>query len=277
MKKSLIFTTIVLALVSCNGGESKNDPNSITLPTELQELGDFSDYATFCKELKLKLAEEQTESSTEQSEKPSDETIKVVTVVSVDVKNPVASDANFGFKLSVVDADYTEIARLGTVFIPSNTDLEANDFSYNLSKGTLRKEKTFTLTSQKWEKILANGAHIIVKPAGFSVKFKAYKEGSKYESKDNDDEKISSSDNASDSNFDELLDSYEKYVDKYIAVMKKAQSGDASAMSEYPDLLEEANNLSEKIQNVKGDLTPSQLSRYTRINNKLLRYAQEMN
>ena len=85
MKKSLIFTTIVLALVSCNGGESKNDPNSITLPTELQELGDFSDYATFCKELKLKLAEEQTESSTEQSEKPSDETIKVVTVVSVDV------------------------------------------------------------------------------------------------------------------------------------------------------------------------------------------------
>ena len=58
--------------------------------------------------------------------------------------------------------------------------------------------------------------------------------------------------------------------------MRKARNGDASALSEYPDMLEEAQSLSEKIQNASGQLNASQLEKYQRINNKMLQAAQEL-
>ena len=75
-------------------------------------------------------------------------------------------------------------------------------------------------------------------------------------------------------NWDSVLDSYERYVDKYIAIMKKAQSGDASAMSEYPSLMQEAQEYGDKLQNAKGSLSASQMARYQRITNKMLKAAQ---
>lgn len=78
------------------------------------------------------------------------------------------------------------------------------------------------------------------------------------------------------SNWDELLDSYEKYVDKYIAFMKKANNGDMSAMSEYPKFLQSAQDLSEKLQKAQGDLTPAQWSKYMKIQQKMINAAQNM-
>lgn len=75
-------------------------------------------------------------------------------------------------------------------------------------------------------------------------------------------------------NWDSVLDSYERYVDKYIALMKKAQSGDASAVAEYTSLMEEAQEYGDKLQNAKGSLSASQIARYQRINNKMLKAAQ---
>ena len=75
-------------------------------------------------------------------------------------------------------------------------------------------------------------------------------------------------------NWDSVLDSYERYVDKYIAIMKKAQSGDVSAMSEYPSLMQEAQEYGDKLQNAKGSLSASQMARYQRITNKMLKAAQ---
>ncbi len=88
---------------------------------------------------------------------------------------------------------------------------------------------------------------------------------------DVDKSKISSSKSE---NWDSVLDSYERYVDKYIAIMKKAQSGDASAMSEYPSLMQEAQEYGDKLQNAKGSLSASQMARYQRITNKMLKAAQ---
>lgn len=89
----------------------------------------------------------------------------------------------------------------------------------------------------------------------------------------------SSSDMSSSSgstDWDELLDSYERYVDDYIALAKKARNGDMSALSEYASVLQDANDLSEKIQGAKSEMSTSQIARYNKISIKLANAAQNM-
>jgi hypothetical protein len=74
--------------------------------------------------------------------------------------------------------------------------------------------------------------------------------------------------------WDSLLDTYESYVDKYISYMKKAANGDMSALSEYPALMEKAQELSEKIDNAKDDMSSSQLKRYMEITMKMTNAVQ---
>jgi hypothetical protein len=76
--------------------------------------------------------------------------------------------------------------------------------------------------------------------------------------------------------WDELLSSYEEYVDKYISFMKKATKGDMSAMSEYPALLEKAQEYCDQLENAKNDMSASQLAKYNKITTKMLKAAQNM-
>lgn len=69
--------------------------------------------------------------------------------------------------------------------------------------------------------------------------------------------------------WDDLLDEYEKYVNKYIEVYKKAMAGDASAMAEYAELAAQAQKLAKQIEKAKGDMTSAQLQRYTKITAKM--------
>lgn len=85
-----------------------------------------------------------------------------------------------------------------------------------------------------------------------------------------------SSDSAGSSDWDSLLDTYEQYVDKYISCVKKAANGDATALVEYPSLLEKAQELSNKLQDAQGNMSSSQLDRYMQITNKMAQAAQEM-
>ena len=89
-----------------------------------------------------------------------------------------------------------------------------------------------------------------------------------------DDSYIGSSSESSD--WDELLDSYEQYVDDYISLLKKAKSGDVSALSEYASVFDDANELSDKLQNAKSEMSASQLSRYNKITMKMAKAAQEL-
>lgn len=75
---------------------------------------------------------------------------------------------------------------------------------------------------------------------------------------------------------DEMLDAYDKYVTKYISYVKKASRGDASAMAEYPGLLQQAQDLSQKIERVRGNMSSSQLARYNKINTRMIEAAQQM-
>lgn len=124
-------------------------------------------------------------------------------------------------------------------------------------------------------------------PTG-AVSFKissAYEEGlgwnSTESSDDEDDEELASidetpsieeDDNSSSSksgNWDALLTSYDQYVTKYISYMKRAANGDMGALAEYPALLEKAQELSEELENAKGEMSSAQQSRYLRITQKL--------
>lgn len=69
--------------------------------------------------------------------------------------------------------------------------------------------------------------------------------------------------------WDKALDEYEAYVDSYIKLLKKAQAGDMSAMTEYPTCLEKAEAFGKKFDNAKGSMSTKQIKRYTDITMKI--------
>lgn len=77
--------------------------------------------------------------------------------------------------------------------------------------------------------------------------------------------------------WDAVLDSYEEYVNNYISLLKKAKNGDMDALSEYPTVMKDAQELSEKLQKAKGSMSSSQLSRYTKITTNMTKAAASMN
>lgn len=91
---------------------------------------------------------------------------------------------------------------------------------------------------------------------------------------DEDEESYSSS--SSSENWDAVLDSYEKYIDQYIKLLKKAQNGDMSAMTEYVEMMEKATDLAEKMENADDDLSASQMSRFVKLQTKLANAAANL-
>ena len=89
------------------------------------------------------------------------------------------------------------------------------------------------------------------------------------------DEEEPASDDGED--WDALLDSYEEYVDMYISLLKKASAGDLSAVSEYTSYMSKAQEVSQKMADATSKLSPAQLSRFNKINQKMLQAAQNMN
>lgn len=73
--------------------------------------------------------------------------------------------------------------------------------------------------------------------------------------------------------WDSILDSYEEFVDKYIKLLKKAQNGDTSVITEYTECLEKAESFQSKLEGAKADLTMKQVNRLNKINSKLAKAA----
>jgi len=86
---------------------------------------------------------------------------------------------------------------------------------------------------------------------------------------DSDISSSSSSNTSSSSNWDKVLDEYEKYIDKYIELWKKAQNRDMSAMSSYAEVLEQAESYNEKLSDAEGSMSAAQISRYVKLTEKL--------
>ena len=88
-------------------------------------------------------------------------------------------------------------------------------------------------------------------------------------------EVLSSSGDSSD--WDSVLDSYEKYVNKLVSVSKKISNGNPSAIAEYTSLVSEAQELSEKLSGAESEMTSAQQARYLRITSKMSNAVASMN
>ena len=75
--------------------------------------------------------------------------------------------------------------------------------------------------------------------------------------------------------WDSMLDSYEQYVNKYIALLKKASNGDMTVMAEYAGLMQKAQELCDKMDGAQGDMSASKWARYVKITTKMTTAAQE--
>lgn len=87
---------------------------------------------------------------------------------------------------------------------------------------------------------------------------------------DNDGYRIFSGD------ISKLLDKYEDFVDDYIKVVKKVVKGDVSALAQYSELMEKAEEFAEEAEKCKGNMTTKDLKRLQRINQKIMEVALEM-
>lgn len=77
---------------------------------------------------------------------------------------------------------------------------------------------------------------------------------------------------SSSKNWDNVLSDYEKYVDDYVVLYKKAMKGDATAMQEYPAIMQKAQDLQKSLDDAKNDkgFTASHASKMMKIQQKML-------
>ncbi len=107
-----------------------------------------------------------------------------------------------------------------------------------------------------------------------------YSIGSSYSSSvSTDDDETSNttfSESSSDEDWDDILNSYEKFANEYIALLKKAAKGDASALSKYTDYLQEAESFANKLNSASGNISSAQLARFNRIQQKIVSAASSV-
>lgn len=259
---------MAIGITSCGGGN--DDPNSVKLEVK-PELGDLSNYLTIdSKEAIISLSE-----FTDDGEPY----IKLASTLQVKVSEDVATNYDFDLDVVILDKDMNELTDFGDYEIDDKTDYDAGEYDHYLKAGDYRavmdvkgpKKDWDGKASAMWDMIREKGKYIVLKPEWDSAKFKPYT-GSV--SKDSESEDVIVADEvevdtdvvaASSEDWDKILDEYEKYCDKTIALAKKAQAGDISAMGEYASLLESAQSLQKKLENAGSNLSAAQTERLSKI------------
>ena len=298
MKKLNCFLVLMLTLFMASCGNSgkgetgdSDNPNEVKLKVDM-DLGELGEYLTVDDEVLIKL---------EEAEEDGVQGYVITSSIGVNVKKTVASNYSFGFDAEILDGNHIRIANFPSFEIESKRDYDNGDYSSVLYSGQkwatvkvgTKKEDWEKKDHEMWEKIRKEGVYIRIEPRYSSAKFVAYKgsnnsssEGMTSDDSSSDDDIASISDESDDDivstssgseDWDELLKSYEQYVDKYISYLKKASKGDMTALSEYPALMEKAQKFSEKMKNAQSDMSASQWAKYNKITMKMLEAAQNMN
>ncbi len=264
---------MLIGMASCGGS---NDPNTVKLEVK-PELGDLGKYMTIeSKEAIISLSE-----FTDDGEPY----VKLSSTLQVKVNKAVAS--NYGFDLDVVilDKNMNEITDFGDYDIEDMSDYDFSDYHNYLPAGDHRavmdetgsKKNWDGKASAMWELIRQNGKYIVLKPSYSSSKFVEYT-GSTASSSSSDSDEVTEivadeveveTVSAGSEDWDSILDEYEKYCDKTVALYKKAQAGDISALTEYTSLLESAQSLQKKLENAGSDLSAAQAARLNKIAAKM--------
>lgn len=262
--KLLALAMLTFCIASCG------NKNSVTLKIEPQ-LGELGQYISITEEeIVVKL---------------DDQGKYVVASIPIQVNENFAAKYGVDLEVIVLDKNGVEISDLPNIEIESNKNEYGDDFAYIYFKGLLRGQMK-GLKPKDWQKIKEQGASIIVKNED-SNSYKNEETSSGNDSQLMDENESLSSDigdeGESDSNvssgsndWDAVLTSYEQYVDKYVSYAKKAMNGDMEALSEYPSLMQKAQELSTKLAGAKDEMSASQISRYMSITAKLTKMLSEL-
>lgn len=270
--KNFLIATFVIVMVACGG--SKSNEVSLKVEADLEELGEYVTIED--KEAVVKLVE-------------SEEDIYITSSLSIKVKKSIASNSSFFFDAEVLDKDHVVVGDLLLAYeIDDRYELDPEGFSHVLFKGTKRAEMIDGMGmeswkdygQEEWNKIREDGVYISIKTSS-RAKYKEYKSSlssvlndTMSENDSDDDDSYNSSSSGSE-DWDEVLQAYEEYVDKYIACLKKAAKGDLSAVSEYPALMEKAQEIDKKIEKAKGELSTAQWERYNKATLKMVEAAKQ--
>ena len=112
---------------------------------------------------------------------------------------------------------------------------------------------------------------------GDSKKVSSFDEEVSFEATESSEESANETfSNTETPDWDDLLDSYEQFVDQYISLVKKASKGDVTAIAEYPSVMEKATEFAEKMKGAQSDMSSSQWARYMEITNKMSKAALEL-
>lgn len=277
MKTIKNFTIVVMAisLASC-GGKKNSDEKIVLIPETTHIKGDLGDY--------FNVVDKEYTVTDDWGDMVTIEVERTDMDYSFDLKGvePYGTSGkgvtgHAGFGVEILDEDGNVIAKTAATASGLSGMYSSDDMKEALKlkageTGTVRW--SFHFDSDK-------------KPAKFRLT-SSYEEvdSSNWDSdssSSDDDDSSSSDDDDSYSNsssgsqdWDELLESYEEYVDKYISYLKKASKGDMTALSEYPALMQKAQNFSDKMKNAESSMSASQWARYNKITMKMLEAAQNM-
>lgn len=273
---TLTLFVSMLCLISC--GEKKPTEAALTVESNL---GRMSGLASFDTQLTLQ-------------PKTNAEGVYIVSIP-LNINSTVGTNrSSINFTVEMFDNNHSSLGLIDKISYRCEPDYDSN-CNFRIS-GIARAELEMKMNPEMWNKICTEGAILRLSiDAPSYQKFTNFATNSDYlggnsegyddgyydESNSNeasydDYEEPSSSKSSGSTNWDELLDAYEKYVDSYIAMLKKAMKGDASAMSEYPTLLEKAQEFANKCSAGKNEMTPAQAARLGKISLKMVEEAQKL-
>jgi hypothetical protein len=263
--KSISYVIVICAisLMSCGGG---GQPEETSLsPIDIQVSGDLSDYLTVV-----------------------DGTYKVsyaggdlILPVKLKGTNPVQDLEYNEIRAEILDETGMPVTGLGTFYISSGLWAAADDnakVEELLKNGT--GETAVQLIYSSWG---GAGTKEAMKLVQKGKTFQIFTEASEVtktavatSSSGNVQSSQATKSTSGGTNWDSILDDYEKFVDSYVKLLKKANDGDLSAMTEYITALEKATVLSDKLDDASDDLSVSQMTRFAKIQQKITDAALEM-
>lgn len=201
--------------------------------------------------------------------------------IKLKLEKPVSEkdiEVGYGWKVEILDKNGT--ALFDELTLKSEEQSKLKKFLTESEEGA-EEEFTFEYSlgnKDLYSKVMEEAAGLNLTGVTYSISNDGYAttNDESTEEETTDDEDTESAD-VSSGDFDEVLEAYSEYVDKYIAYCKKAAKGDMSALSEYPELMQKAQEFGEKLQNAQGDATPEQWAKYMKIQTKFLKAIKEMN
>lgn len=265
MKTFKYFAAFAAALMAiCNTSCGNSDPNSVTLKVE-SELGELGNcLAPSEDEVVVRITEENEDG----------ENVRFfVSSLAFNVSKSVASNRSFKIKVEVLDENHLKIGELPDFKIDSKSDHDNGEYDHILATGATRAQMKEEVENQElWDKIHSQGKYIVLKPNSYA-KYAEYNSGF---SSNSDNQESTTAASSGSEDWDALLDSYDSYVTQFVSYAKKAANGDVTALSEYPALLEKAQEFSGKMNNAQSQMSASQWTRYVEITNKMTQALAEM-